>query len=414
MSGHNLKNIVDQSWEFIRKNDAITAKYFGSHANGLGIEAINLLTDISAGKEQRVLKKLNTKTKRTLISFIKYFPLSDDNANNDIIDFLAEYCPAVLYEFCLINAADVKNHPLLDENFKHLDPLIKINPLPAITNRLNRLLENEKFSAGLLVHLRQNVLPEKPQFIFDLKNLPANVRQTYATQSDQDQRKFFNKHASLKKFTKSIIVSLFGFGRLYTLLYGSADPGIALHLTTLIPKEPESSRESSPPREGVDVVSPYHVKQLNDNHPQTSSNRFPAPSTPPRSPCPLRAEVINSGENDDADKSESASQSDGHSSDMEEIVSTTPAPKTVEESAFARPITPPRTGNKTVLVSVAVKANFLESPIKVNGVSSDGLEPESSPGGASPIKGPFQERIRGTTVTIVTKTEEHAPDSPRP
>lgn len=412
MSGHNLKNIIEESWNLIQKNNEITAKYFGSHAKGLQVEETNLLGVISSGKEQRVLKKLNTKTKRTLISFIKYFPLSDDNAKKDIIDFLADHCPEVLYEFCLINAADVKNHPLLDKNFKHLDPLITTNPLPAITNRLNRLLENEKFSAGLLVHLRRNVLPEKPQFIFDLKNLPANVRETYTTQNEQDQRKFFNKHVSLKKFTSRIIVSLFGFGRLYTLLYGSADPSVARHLTTLIPKESQPSRENSPLREAVG--SPYHVKQLNDSHPQASPYSSPAPLTPPKSPSPPPAEVINSGENDDAGKSESASQSDGNTSDLEDVAPATPPPKINDNAVPAHLITPPRTASRTVVASVAVNEYDVMSPIRVNGVTCDGLEPESSPGGMSPIRGSFQERYRGRTVTIITKTEELVPESPRP
>lgn len=198
MSGPNL--IVERdSLKLLDETNDLQRLHNGSYAWGIDPEDLGLIRLLARGENNKIAARLDEATKRKLISFIKYYPLSDDPDRPDYVDFLAGDFLDLLIEYSIIEQGEY--HPLTSAPDR--ERLIPVNDEPQIRARLSRLLEKEEFSKSHLDYLSKAGRKQPVASFFDLQQLPQTVKESYVQQNRQDKLKRANRNPlmiSLKPF----------------------------------------------------------------------------------------------------------------------------------------------------------------------------------------------------------------------
>jgi hypothetical protein len=184
MSGLNL-NVQHQSLKLLSQTDHLQRMNRGSYVWGIDVEDLGLVRLLASGEKKKIA--LDEATKRKLISFIRYFPLSDNPNEPDYVDFLAENFLELLHSL----TEPHRSHILTSELDKKRK--IPVNTEFQIRTRLSRLLQKEEFARGYLDHLSKTEMTSVETAIFDLKQIPQTIKDLYIQENRKDQLKYSNR-----------------------------------------------------------------------------------------------------------------------------------------------------------------------------------------------------------------------------
>lgn len=279
MAGPNL-NVQRDSVKLLNETDQLRRKYNGSYAWGIDPADLGLIRLLAKGEKKKIVSKLDEDTKRKLISFIKYFPLSANPRRPDYVDFLAAEFPQLLIEYGSIDPDE--SHPLDTESDS--ERKIAINPDSAIKERLSRLLEKEEFAKGYLDHLSKATANNRVRPILDLNNVPAVVKESYVQQNRLDQLKYSNRNAlmmTIKPFLSWLpwMVTRWLFGTTTNHIAGAfvnSAPAAGSYAGAMRAIQEPAVMPGSPPRRDEPAAHPTYS---------------PLPQTQPYSPAPTSRTV---------------------------------------------------------------------------------------------------------------------------
>lgn len=253
----NLAAVRRHSRELCDLNNELIAFHKGSDRNALKVSQTNILQLISRKKEQEIDTKKDDENKRILIAMLRYFPLSEQKDTPDYVDFLEEYFPEILYEYCLHEKESDIPHPLNASEYvaaKNLGPNNRApNTAAQILTRLNRLLQKEPFVNGLFHHYNERTLSGSPALIIDLEKMPEPLVKRYTAQNAKEQKYFLNRHPMIGQLLKPLFARL--PYALFSFFYGDTNQTLVSLLCRTSAKKPEVLAVAPAPSYS-DVASP--------------------------------------------------------------------------------------------------------------------------------------------------------------